>query len=112
MPTSKCTICGRQCWTCRKCNNRTYCEFCNSCNLHGQDEPAPHTIRPPRGPGGRLFLVQVAFETARGWTTTFDIRVRSKGVAGAAWKGLREARRTHLKRGTRVSQVRLTVLRA
>ena len=33
MPTSKCTTGARICWTCRKCNNRTCCEFCNSCNL-------------------------------------------------------------------------------
>ena len=45
---SKCTTCGRQCWTCRACNNRTYCEFCNHCNLHGQEPPAPEMIRPPR----------------------------------------------------------------
>ena len=39
--TSKCIKCGRPCWTCRACNNRTYCEFCNHCNLHGQEPPPP-----------------------------------------------------------------------
>jgi len=109
---SKCITCGRQCWTCRACNNRTYCEFCNTCNLHGQDEPAPELIRPPREPRGRQFVVQVTFLTARGWTATVDVRVRSQGIAGAIWKGVREARRTNLKRGTRVRQVRATVLPA
>ena len=65
---SKCTICGRQCWTCRACNNRTYCEFCNHCNLHGQEPPAPEMIRPPRQERGRLFVVTVAFLTRRGWS--------------------------------------------
>ena len=65
---SKCTICGRQCWTCRACNNRTYCEFCNHCNLHGQEPPAPEMIRPPRQARGRLFVVSVAFLTKRGWS--------------------------------------------
>ena len=112
MPTSKCTTCGRQCWTCRACNNRTYCEFCNACTLHGQDDPAPDMIRPPREPRGRLFVVQVAFLTARGWSATFDVRVRSKGVAGATWKGTREGRRANLKRGTHVRQARVSALPA
>ena len=76
---SKCTTCGRQCWTCRACNNRTYCEFCNSCTLHGQEPPAPEMIRPPRGERGRLFAVTVAFLTSRGWSATYDIRVRREG---------------------------------
>lgn len=75
MPMTKCTTCGRVCWTCGKCRNRTYCEFCNSCNLHGQDEPAPEMIRPPREARGRIFLVQVAFLTKRGWSETFEVRV-------------------------------------
>jgi hypothetical protein len=69
-------------------------------------------IRPPRDPRGRLFVVQVAFLTARGWTATFDVRVHSQGVAGAIWKGVRDARRTNLKRGTRVRQARVTALPA
>ena len=52
MPKTKCVDCGRICWNCRKCHNRTYCEFCNSCNLHGQDEPTPEMIRPPPAVGG------------------------------------------------------------
>jgi hypothetical protein len=112
MPKSKCTICGRQCWTCRKCHNRTYCEFCNHCNLHGQDEPAPDMIRPRREPRGRLFVVQVAFLTARGWTASADVRVRSQGIAGAIWKGVREGRRRQLKPGTRVLQARISALPA
>ena len=63
--TTKCITCGRQCWICRACNNRTYCEFCNSCNLHGQELPAPEMIRLPRGERGRLFVVTVAFLTDR-----------------------------------------------
>ena len=118
MPKTKCVDCGRICWNCRKCHNRTYCEFCNSCNLHGQDEPTPEMIRPPRDPGGptfaeasagkRLFLVQVAFFTRRGWSDTFDVRVRAKGMAGAIWQGVRQARREQLKARTHVRQVRVT----
>ena len=60
MPKTKCVDCGRICWNCRKCHNRTYCEFCNSCNLHGQDEPTPEMIRPPREPVGRLLSAVVS----------------------------------------------------
>lgn len=110
MPMTKCTTCGRVCWTCSKCRNRTYCEFCNSCNLHGQEDPTPEMIRPPREPRGRMFLVQVAFLTKRGWSETFEVRVRAKGLAGAIWNGVRQARRQHLKKRTRVQQARVTAL--
>jgi hypothetical protein len=109
---TKCTVCGRRCWNCRKCNNRTYCDFCNACNLHGQDEPDPDMIRPPREQRGRLFLVQVSFETTRGWSRTFEVRVRSQGLAGAIWKGVREARREHLRPRTRVKQARVSAVAA
>ena len=112
MPKSKRTICGRQCWTCRACNNRTYCEFCNHCNLHGQEPPPADVIRPPRQELGRLFVVSVTFLTRRGWSATYDIRVRSQGLANAIWKGVREARRTHLARGTRVKQARVSAVAA
>src|SRR4051812_33375065 len=93
---SKCITCGRQCWMCRACNHRTYCEFCNSCNVHGQDGPAPEMIRPPRGPRGRQFVVTVAFLTKRGWTKDYEVRVRSLGLAGAVWRGVRQARKQNL----------------
>ena len=109
---SKCTTCGRQCWTCPQCNHRTFCEFCNSCNLHGQDAPSPDMIRPPRQPRGRQFVVQVAFFTKRGWSETYEVRVRSQGLAGAVWKGVREARRGNLKPGTRVKQARVSAIAA
>jgi hypothetical protein len=109
---TKCNTCGRQCWTCKACNNRTYCEFCNSCNLHGQEAPAPEMIRPPREPAGRQFVVTVAFFTKRGWTTDYEVRVRSKGLAGAIWKGVRQVRRERLKLGTRVKQARVSAIPA
>jgi len=112
MPKTKCTTCGRICWNCRKCGNRTYCEFCNSCNLHGQDEPTPDMIRTPREPRGRMFLVQVSFLTKRGWSETFDVRVRAKGLAGAIWMGVRQARREHLKKRAHVRQARVTAVAA
>ena len=112
MPKTKCTNCGRVCWTCQKCGNRTYCEFCNSCNLHGQDDPAPEMIAAPREPRGRMFLVQVSFLTRKGWSATFDIRVKSPGIAGAIWKGVRQARRQHLAPRTHVKQVRITAVAA
>ena len=107
---SKCTTCGRQCWTCRACNNRTYCEFCNRCNLHGQEPPSPEMIRPPRPERGRLFVVTVAFQTKRGWSADHRVRVRSGGLAGAIWKGVRQARREHLKPRTRVMQARVSAV--
>jgi hypothetical protein len=108
----KCNVCGRRCWTCRACNHRTYCEFCNSCSLHGQEPPAPEMIRPPREPRGRLFVVSVAFLTRRGWTTEVEVRIKSKGLAGAIWKGVRAARKEHLKPGTRVQQARVSAVSA
>ena len=111
-PKSKCTICGRQCWTCRACNNRTYCEFCNHCNLHGQEPPPPEMIRPPRQERGRLFVVTVAFLTRRGWSADHQVRVRSAGLAGAIWKGVRTARREHLAPRTRVKQARVSAVAA
>lgn len=110
--TTKCTICGRQCWICQACNNRTYCEFCNSCNLHGQEPPPAEMIRPPRQERGRLFVVTVAFLTRRGWSVDHNVRVRSQGLAGAIWKGVRQARRQHLPPRTRVQQARVSAVAA
>ena len=69
MPKTKCVGCGRICWTCRKCRNRT-------------------------------------------WSDTLDVRVRAKGMAGAIWQGVREARRDHLEARTHVRQVRVTAVGA
>ena len=112
MPKTKCATCGRICWTCRKCQNRTFCEFCNTCNLHGQDDPTAEMIRAPRPESGRIFVVQVSFFTRRGWSETFEVRVRSKGLAGAIWRGVRQARREHLKPRTRVKQARVVAIAA
>jgi hypothetical protein len=103
------------CWTCRRCRNRTFCEFCNTCNLHGQDEPTPEMIRQPSEMARhrkRQWVVQVAFFTRRGWSDTFEVRVRAKGLAGAIWHGVRNARREHLRPRTRVQQVRVTAVAA
>jgi len=109
---TKCNGCGRRCWTCKACNNRTYCEFCNSCKVHGQEAPTAEMIRPPREPRRRLFVVTVAFFTKRGWTTEHEIRVRSGGLAGAIWKAVRQARREHLPPRTRVRQARVSAAAA
>ena len=69
-------------------------------------------IRPPREARGRIFLVQVAFLTKRGWSETFEVRVRAKGLAGAIWHGVRQARRQNLKKRTRVQQARVTAIGA
>jgi hypothetical protein len=79
--------------------------------MHGQDDPPPEMIRPVPAPG-RQFVVQVAFLTRRGWSRTVEVRVRSKGLAGAIWKGVREARRGHLPPRTHVRQARVTALPA
>ena len=99
-------------WRCRQCNNRTYCEFCNSCNLHGQEAPAPEMLAAPAVRKGRLFVVQVAFFTKRGWSDTFEVRVTAKGMAGAVWRGLRQARREHIKRSAHVRQMRVVAIAA
>ena len=109
---TKCTTCGLRCWTCRACNNRTYCEFCNRCNLHGQDAPSPEMVRPPRAESGRLFVVSVEFLTKRGWSAKHHVRVRSQRLAGAIWKGVRQARREHLAPRTRVKQARVSAVGA
>ena len=111
MARAKCTTCGRICWTCRRCHNRTCCEFCNRCNLHGQDESAQEMIRDPAAHAdrrARQWIVQVAFFTRRGWSESYEVRVRAKGLAGAVWHGVRQARREHLKPRTQVRQARVT----
>jgi hypothetical protein len=60
----------------------------------------------------RQWLVQVAFFTRRGWSDTFEVRVRAKGLAGALWHGVRKARREHLKPRTQVKQARVTAVAA
>ena len=45
-------------------------------------------------------------------TDTFDVRVRAKGMAGAIWQGVRQARRDNLKPRTHVRQVRVTAVAA
>ena len=85
---SKCTICGRQCWTCRACNNRTYCEFCNHCNLHGQEPPAPEISG--RRAGARTAVRGHGRVPDEAWLERgVSVRVRSAGLAGAIWKGVR-----------------------
>jgi hypothetical protein len=112
MPKTKCHTCGRHCQRCPKCNNRTYCEFCNTCNLHGQGDPTPEMIAKPREKTGRLFVVEVTFLTRRGWTETFTVRVKAKGLAGAIWGGVRQARRENLKPRTHVGQARVMAVPA
>jgi hypothetical protein len=69
-------------------------------------------IRPPREPRGRLFIVTIAFFTKHGWTADYEVRVRSGGLAGAIWKGVRQARREHLRPRTRVKQARVSAAAA
>ena len=69
-------------------------------------------IRPPREPRGRLFVVTVAFQTRRGWSADHQVRVRSAGLAGAIWKGVRQARKEHLAPRTRVKQARVAAVGA
>jgi len=58
----------------------------------------------------RLWLVGASFLVRRGWTKPVEVRVKAFGLSGAAMHGTREARRTSLKPGTRVQQVRLTIV--
>jgi hypothetical protein len=69
-------------------------------------------IRELPAPKGRLFVVQVAFLTRHGWTDAYVVRVTARGLAGAVWRGMRQARRTHLKRGTHVRQTRILAIAA
>ena len=106
-----CERCGRRTSTCSKCHHRSYCYFCNNCSLHGQDDPSPEMIR-QRDDRRRQWVVQVAFLTRRGWSDPYDVRVRARGMAGAIWHGVRQARREHLKARTRVQQARVVVFPA
>jgi hypothetical protein len=78
---------------------------------YGSD-PTPETIAAPREPRGRIFIVQVSFLTKKGWSETFEVRARAKGMAGAVWMGVRQARREHLKPRTRVQSARVTAVGA
>jgi hypothetical protein len=114
--TRRCGGCGRFTTACPKCHHRSYCYYCNSCVLHGQDEPSAELVQQGREIEerrcGRQWLVQVAFLTRNGWSNTFDVRVRAKGLAGAMWHGVREARRQHLPPRTVVRQARATIIAA
>ena len=112
MPKTKCVDCGRICWNCRKCHNRTYCEFCNSLQparpgrADTRDDSPPSGARRTAVPGAGLVLHQT------GMVGQFDVKVRAKGMAGAIWQGVRQARRENLKPRTHVRQVRVTALTA
>jgi len=58
----------------------------------------------------RLWLVEASFLVRRGWTKAVEVRVKALGLSGAVMHGTREARRATLKPGTRVKQLRLTVV--
>lgn len=57
----------------------------------------------------RGWLVDVQFLTRKGWVRAAPQRVRAAGHAGAAMKGVREAKRASLRPRTRVEQVKVTV---
>lgn len=75
--------------------------------LPQRDEYSP-TLRSP----GSDHRVQVSFFTRRGWFETFEVRVRSKGLAVAIWRGVRQARRDNLNPRTRVKQARVVAIAA
>jgi late competence protein required for DNA uptake (superfamily II DNA/RNA helicase) len=112
----RCGGCGRFHTNCARCHHRSYCYYCNQCALHGQEEPSAELLAAGIAKSdrqlGRQWLVQVSFLTRRGWSGQVDVRVRAKGLAGATWHGVREARRQHLPRRTVVRQVKVLVIPA
>jgi hypothetical protein len=58
----------------------------------------------------RLWTGQVSFLVRSGWTKPCEVRVRAMGHAGAAAAAVREGKRHSLARGTRVMQVRLSLV--
>jgi hypothetical protein len=56
------------------------------------------------------WIVQVSFLLRAGWTRTMEVRPRAKTVSGAAFKGIREAKRAALKPRTRAEQVKVVVV--
>jgi len=100
MPTQ---TAGPRLTRCRDCHHPAHqgdCAFCGCARYVPVDLEAREKRK-------RLWIVEVSFLVRRGWTDTFELRVRALGLTGAVAKGVREARRTHLPRGTRVQQVRV-----
>ena len=58
----------------------------------------------------RTWLVRVSFLARQGWTPEREVRVKAAGLAGAAMKGVRAARKEALKRGARVGQCRVCII--
>jgi hypothetical protein len=58
----------------------------------------------------RHWIGQVSFLVRTGWTRPCEVRVRAMGHGGAAAAAVREGKRLSLKRGTRVTQVRLSLV--
>jgi hypothetical protein len=58
----------------------------------------------------RSYIVRVAFLLRAGWSAPFEARVKAFSVAGATALGVREAKRTGVKRGARITQTKIDVL--
>ena len=56
------------------------------------------------------WIVQVSFLVRTGWTRQVDVRARAKTASGAAFKGVREAKRTAVRPRARVEQVKIVVI--
>jgi hypothetical protein len=56
------------------------------------------------------WIVQVSFLVRTGWTRETEVRTRAKTASGAAFKGIREAKRAAVRPRARVEQVKVAVI--
>jgi len=56
------------------------------------------------------WIVQVSFLVRTGWTRQSEVRARAKTASGAAFRGIREAKRAVVKPRARVEQVKVVVI--
>jgi hypothetical protein len=56
------------------------------------------------------WIVQVSFLVRTGWTRPIEARPRAKTAGGAAFKGIRDAKRAVVKPRVRVDQVKVVVI--
>ena len=91
---------------CRHCHHPQHADDCTICGCV-RYEPIDLARKEARK---RLWLVEATFLVRRGWTKPTEVRVKALGLSGAVMHGTREARRATMKPGTRVQQLRLTVV--
>jgi hypothetical protein len=96
MPTAYCKNCGHPA-------HRADCGV-DDCGC------VKYVPRPRRDPARlRTWLITASFFVRNHWIDA-DVKVKAAGAAGAAMKGLREAKQTALTPRTRVTQTKITIV--